>query len=93
MTPPDKLPEAAFPRESSVAQFFFVSNSALKHWVTFAKRMITDAQRKHYETAGAFLLSRRDKREKSVDKTWPLNRGDLMFLVALIDLIKGVRAY
>jgi len=35
--------------------------------------MITDAQRKHYETAINFVASRRDKRETSAEKTWPLS--------------------
>ena len=47
--------------------------------------MITDAQRKHYETAVSYVASRREKKEKSADKTWPVNRGDLMILVLLID--------
>lgn len=47
--------------------------------------MITDAQRKHYETAISYVTSRRQKSEKSADKTWPLNRGDLLVLVVLID--------
>jgi hypothetical protein len=47
--------------------------------------MITDAQRKHYETASTYLVSRRDKKEPSADKTWPLNRGDLLMLVLLLD--------
>jgi hypothetical protein len=47
--------------------------------------MITDAQRKHYETAISYMASRRDKQDNSADKTWPLNRGDLMLLVVLID--------
>jgi hypothetical protein len=47
--------------------------------------MITDAQRKHYETAVSYVVSRREKKEKSADKTWPVNRGDLMILVLLID--------
>ena len=47
--------------------------------------MITDAQRKHYATASAYLVSRRDKKEQGVDKAWPLNRGDLLMLVLLID--------
>jgi hypothetical protein len=47
--------------------------------------MITDAQRKHYETAISYVASRREKKEKSADKTWPVNRGDLMILVLLID--------
>jgi len=47
--------------------------------------MITDAQRKHYETASTYVLSRREKQEESGGKRWPLNRGDLMLLVVLID--------
>jgi hypothetical protein len=47
--------------------------------------MITDAQRKHYETAISYVASRREKRENGADKTWPVNRGDLMTLVLLID--------
>jgi hypothetical protein len=47
--------------------------------------MITDAQRKHYETAINYVASRRQKSDQSADKTWPLNRGDLMLLVVLID--------
>jgi hypothetical protein len=47
--------------------------------------MITDAQRKHYESAISYVASRRDKQNGSGDKTWPLNRGDLMLLVVLID--------
>jgi hypothetical protein len=47
--------------------------------------MITDAKRKHYETAVSYVVSRREKKDKSADKTWPVNRGDLMILVMLID--------
>jgi hypothetical protein len=47
--------------------------------------MITDAQRKHYETAITYLASRRDKPDAPLEKAWPLNRGDLMLLVVLID--------
>ncbi len=47
--------------------------------------MITDEQRKHYGTAITYVASRRDKKDESTDKTWPLNRGDLMILVVLID--------
>jgi hypothetical protein len=47
--------------------------------------MITDAQRKHYETAVSYVASRREKKETSAGKTWPMNRGDLMILVLLID--------
>jgi hypothetical protein len=46
--------------------------------------MITDAQRKHYETAISYVASRRQKSDIA-GKTWPLNRGDLMILVLLID--------
>jgi hypothetical protein len=47
--------------------------------------MITDAQRKHYETAISFVASHRDRKDTSAEKAWPLNRGDLMLLVVLID--------
>jgi hypothetical protein len=47
--------------------------------------MISDAQFKHYETAITYVWSRRDKKHVSADKTWPLNRGDLLMLVVLID--------
>jgi hypothetical protein len=47
--------------------------------------MITDTQRKHFETAVSYVASRREKKEKSADKTWSVNRGDLMILVMLID--------
>jgi hypothetical protein len=47
--------------------------------------MITDAQRKYYETAASYLVSRRQKDDQSVDKTYPLNRGDILMLVLLID--------
>ena len=43
--------------------------------------MITDTQRKHYETTITYVASRREKKEVSADKTWPVNRGDLMILV------------
>ena len=47
--------------------------------------MITDAQRKHYETAISYVASRRQKSDKSEAKTYPVNRGDLLLLVLLID--------
>jgi hypothetical protein len=47
--------------------------------------MITDEQRKHYASASQYVLSRRDKNEKSANKTYPLNRGDILILVMLID--------
>ena len=47
--------------------------------------MITDAQRKHYETAISYVARHRDKQAGNADKSWPLNRGDLMLLVVLID--------
>jgi hypothetical protein len=47
--------------------------------------MITDAQRKHYETAVGYVFSRREKTEQRAGQTWPINRGDLMILVLLID--------
>src|SRR6266850_6645198 len=46
---------------------------------------LTDAQGKHYKTAITYVASRRHKRHESADKTYPLNRGDLMVLVVLID--------
>ena len=47
--------------------------------------MLTDAQRKHYETAINYIASRRQKENESADKTYPLNRGDVLLLVVLID--------
>ena len=47
--------------------------------------MITDAQRKHYETAIAYVASRRNKPAAPLEPAWPLNRGDLMLLVVLLD--------
>ena len=47
--------------------------------------MISDAQNKHYDTAVSYVTSRREKRETSAGKTWPVNRGDLLILVLLID--------
>jgi len=47
--------------------------------------MITDAQRKLYETAITYIANRRQKKEVNADKTWPVNRGDLMILVMLAD--------
>jgi hypothetical protein len=52
---------------------------------TFTHRMITDDQRKHYLSASLYVLSRRDKCDKGVEKTYPLCRGDLLILVMLID--------
>jgi hypothetical protein len=46
---------------------------------------ITEAQRKHYESAITFVASHRQKKDESADKTYPLNRGDLMLLVLLVD--------
>ena len=31
------------------------------------------------------MVSRRGKKEQSAGKTWPLNRGDILMLVLLID--------
>jgi hypothetical protein len=47
--------------------------------------MITDEQRKHYETAINYVASRREKGSKSDDKGYPINRGDILLLVTLID--------
>jgi hypothetical protein len=47
--------------------------------------MITDDQRKHYASASQYVLSRREKNEKSAEKVYPINRGDLLILVMLID--------
>jgi hypothetical protein len=47
--------------------------------------MITEDQRKHYASASQYVLSRRDKSDKSADKTYPINRGDILILVMLID--------
>src|SRR5437660_11902912 len=46
---------------------------------------LTDAQGEHYKTAITYVASRRHKKVESADKTYPLNRGDLMLLVILID--------
>src|SRR5882762_6931465 len=46
---------------------------------------LTDAQGKHYKTATTYVWSRRQKKDESADKTYPLNRGDLLLLVVLID--------
>jgi hypothetical protein len=47
--------------------------------------MITDDQRKHYVSATEYVLSRREKSEKSAEKAYPINRGDILILVMLID--------
>jgi hypothetical protein len=47
--------------------------------------MITDDQRKHYETATNYILSRREKSGGRDDTIYPLNRGDILILVMLID--------
>jgi hypothetical protein len=47
--------------------------------------MITDDQRKHYETAANYVLSRRENGGGRDDKIYPLNRGDILTLVMLID--------
>lgn len=39
----------------------------------------------HYESAINFIASRRQKSEPGADKTYPVNRGDLLLLVVLID--------
>jgi hypothetical protein len=52
---------------------------------TRESHMITDEQHKHYGTAINYVASRINKKDESADKAWPLNRGDLMLLVVLID--------
>jgi hypothetical protein len=47
--------------------------------------MITDDQRKHYTSALHYVISRREKGDQNADKKYPLNRGDLLILVMLID--------
>jgi hypothetical protein len=47
--------------------------------------MITDNQREYYVTAANYLLSRREKNTNSDVKSYPLNRGDILFLVLLIE--------
>jgi len=47
--------------------------------------MINDAQRKHYETARTYLADRLQNDDKSADKNYVLNRGDILLLVMLID--------
>jgi hypothetical protein len=47
--------------------------------------MITDEQRNHYESALRFVMSRREEGDKGSDKKYPLNRGDILLLVMLID--------
>ena len=47
--------------------------------------MITDDQRKHYETAANYILSRREKGDGRDGKIYPLNRGDILILVMLMD--------
>ncbi len=47
--------------------------------------MITDEQRKYFSSATQYILSRREKSEKSAEKTYPINRGDLLVLTMLID--------
>ncbi len=47
--------------------------------------MITEAQRKNYETAIQYVAGRREKRAESAVPPYPLNRGDLLLLVMLIE--------
>jgi hypothetical protein len=47
--------------------------------------MITDDQRKHYATAINYVASRREKGGQTDDKTYPINRGDILLLVMLIE--------
>ena len=46
---------------------------------------ITDEQKKHYETAIHYVASRREKGSQSGANPYPLNRGDILLLVVLID--------
>ena len=52
---------------------------------TFTHHMITEDQRKHYETAIHYVAGRREKGSQSDGKTYPFNRGDILLLVVLID--------
>jgi len=54
-------------------------------WAQKAVGSLTDAQGEHYKTAITYVASRLHKRHESADKTYPLNRGDLMVLVVLIN--------
>lgn len=47
--------------------------------------MITDEQKGYYGTASQYVLSRREKKAESSNKTYPLCRGDLLLLVVLIE--------
>ena len=47
--------------------------------------MITEQQRKYYETAIHYIASRREKKAANDGNAYPLNRGDLLLLVMLID--------
>jgi hypothetical protein len=47
--------------------------------------MITDDQRNYYIIAANYLLSRREKANQSDTQAYPLNRGDLMLLLILIE--------
>jgi hypothetical protein len=47
--------------------------------------MLTKKQLKHYATAITYVARRSSKKGEEAAKTWPLNRGDLMLLVALIE--------
>jgi hypothetical protein len=59
--------------------------SAQLSTITFTHHMMTDDQRKHYESAINYVASHREKRGQGDDKTYPLNRGDILLLVMLID--------
>jgi hypothetical protein len=47
--------------------------------------MTSDDECKHYETAINYVTSRREKSSNNDDKIYPLNRGDILILVMLID--------
>jgi hypothetical protein len=47
--------------------------------------MTSDGKRKHYESAINYVASRREKSNARDDKTFPLNRGDILIIIMLID--------
>ena len=46
---------------------------------------LTEDQRKNYETAINYVVSRREKGSKGDEKSYPFNRGDILILVMLLD--------
>jgi hypothetical protein len=59
---------------------------------TFSHIMISDEQRRHYATAAEFLVSRRERGDGSRDESYPLNRGDILLLVMLLEQEMAVSA-